>query len=372
MHCSKLVAMLLALCVIFTLAACENQAPPTSDELDDISVSTPSEEEKPKEPEIIYEVNPLTGEKNLLPEAKGKKPVAVVVNNIRMAQPVQAGLHMADVVFETEVEGGITRLLALFSDPTAVPAVGTIRSLRVPFAEIACGMDSILFYHGIDHTYALPLLPSLPMKSFTVDSKTYGYREKNGLPSEHTLYTTGEKIDKAIADRKFNYESTRGNWLNFSAEDKPLVPATYSVGTAKVSFSSTTETQFIYDAETGRYNRARKGEVYTDLTTGQKEQFTNVFVLKTSISNYPDGYHRKVDLSSGQGYYITAGGAEDILWRKGSASNNFVFTKADGTQLTVNPGNSYVCLINSSRPINFEPIITETAPEASQPESSAQ
>ena len=48
-------------------------------------------------------INPLTGEDGLDKETALQRPVAIMVNNISIAQPVQTGLNKADIVYETEV-----------------------------------------------------------------------------------------------------------------------------------------------------------------------------------------------------------------------------------------------------------------------------
>lgn len=346
----------LALALSFTLAACGGEDNPTidSDNSGSQPSSTPSSEPEKTEPEIVLVTNPLTGEQTLDPSAQNKKPVAVTVNNITTAQKVQTGLDKADVVFETEVEGGITRLLAFFADPTAVDKIGTVRSVRVPFLDIVNGMDGILFYHGIDNDYAKPHMKNISITSYELDSKTYGTRIKNGLASEHTLYTSGAQLDKAITNRKMNDKGTGEPWLSFSDSSDKKAPAETVAKTVSVPFSSSYVTQFLYDEESGRYARARKGTPHTDYYTGAKEMFTNIFILETTISNYPDGYHRKVDFSSGNGYYVSAGGVIPIKWAKGSSENNFKFTNTDGSALTVNQGNSYVCVMSKTRKATFE------------------
>ena len=72
----------------------------------------------------------------------------------------------------------------------------------------------------------------------------------------------------------------------------------------------------------------------------------NVFILFTTIRNYSDNYHRQVMLESGDGYYCVNGTYTAIKWNKGAAKNGFKFTKADGSELTVNPGNSWVSIVN--------------------------
>ncbi len=355
MNFKSITALFLALFLCLSLVACSGGDKPTIDPpSSENNSSTVSSEETPA-PEAPKYLNTLTGELSLSEEsATSKKPIAITINNVRTAQKVQTGLDLADVVFETEVEGGITRLLALFADPTNVPKLGTVRSLRVPFAEIACGMDAILFYHGIDYDYCAPHLKKLDIESYQIGSKSSAFREKNGLAYEHTLYTTGKMLDNTISSQKLNDKGSGKTWLNFSEKTDKIAPAETVAKTISVPFSSSYVTQFLYDEESGKYARARKGVAYTDAVSGEKELFTNIFVLETTISYYPDNKHRKVNLSSGSGYYASAGGVVPIKWEKGDSEDNFKFTLEDGSKLTVNQGNSYVCIMNKSRTPEFK------------------
>ncbi|MBO5852257.1 MAG: DUF3048 domain-containing protein [Clostridia bacterium] len=349
MRLKSLVALLLAVALIFTFVACGNSSEPA---VDNPSSDTISSSEPPPPPTYL---NTLTGEMSLLDkDATTKKPVAVTINNVRVAQQVQCGLDRADVVFETEVEGGITRLLALFADPSDLPKLGTIRSLRVVFADIAAGMDALLFYHGIDEDYCLPHLKTLGIFSHQLGYKTDSFREKNGLAYEHRLYTTGEMIDGVIESKKPKTEGSGKTWLNFSETSEKAAPSADSAINITVPFSGASTTQFIYDETEMKYARARKDVEYVDALSGNRELFTNLFILQTTITNYDDNYHKNVSLEGGNGYYASAGGIIPIKWSKGSSKSNFKFTLADGTPLTVNQGNSYVCIVSKSRKISYE------------------
>lgn len=347
----RLFPLILTVALICSFAACgAEETPSEPSSVPDSSVTS----SVPEEPEVPDNFNVLTGENNLSSEWAGKKPFAITVNNVRVAQDVQCGLHQADVVFETEVEGGITRLLAFFADPTKVGQVGTVRSLRVVFAEIATGMDAVLFYHGIDHTYCLPLLPSLNLTSHVIGASSDSFRANNGLASEHTLYSTGELLAKVMVNKNLAEGCSKKAWLNFSKDAEKVAPSSDVANKVTANFSSASSTQFIFDANENKYARARKGVEYKDYKTGERELFTNIFVLKTSISDYPDGYHRDISLTGGEGYYISAGAYIPIKWTKGSADNNFSFTNIDGSALTVNQGNSYVCIMGESKTVTFE------------------
>jgi hypothetical protein len=138
-------------------------------------------------------VNPLTGLENLESEEIAyRRPVAVMINNISVAQKVQTGLTQADIVYETEVEGGITRLMAVFQDITKVQQFGTVRSARYPYVDLAMGHNAIYVHHGQDNTYCAPHLKDT--QAFTIHENNAGARIKNGLATEHTLYGYGPKL----------------------------------------------------------------------------------------------------------------------------------------------------------------------------------
>lgn len=350
----KLISIVLSLILVLSLAACGADKTPSDNTVEDPSSSEESSSTVPEPPKVEYALNTLTGETNLAKEAEGTKPIAITVNNIRVAQAVQCGIHKADVVFETEVEGGITRLLALFADPTNVEKIGSVRSLRVVFVDLAAGMNALVVHHGIDPTYCVPYLASSNVVSHQIGSKVDGYREKNGLASEHTLFTSGKLLDGVLSAKGKDKGGNKTAWLNFRDTDEKVAASEQAASKLSVTFSGSVTTQFIYDAEAKRYARARKGVEYKDAASGERELFTNVFVLKTTITPYPNNVHKKVYLESGSGYYATAGTIVPIKWQKGASNNNFKFTLEDGTSLTVNQGNSYVCIAGNSQPFTFE------------------
>ena len=88
-----------------------------------------------------YGLNLLTGLKDVSTEKSTQRPVAITVNNVNLAQAVQAGINKADIVYETEVEGGITRLVALFQEPAKAEKIGSVRSARYAFVDLA--IDSL-------------------------------------------------------------------------------------------------------------------------------------------------------------------------------------------------------------------------------------
>lgn len=292
-------------------------------------------------------VNPLTGVRDLPKEKAGQKPAAVTINNIAVAQNVQCGVGDADLIIETEVEGGITRLLGFYQNPTAsIQRIGTVRSARVVFAELAAGFNSVLVHCGIDKKYCLPLITQQGIPRKEIWDGLYGKRYPNGLAVEHTFYTSGANLASLLQEQGHTQGGTTEPFFSFATETITPADGTADIVTAK--FNASRSTQFLYDAATATYQRAQNSIPYQDALSGEKETFRNVFVLKTSMSYYADGLHRNISLSGGSGYYISNGGYETITWSKGNLHAPLSFRNANGEELHINPGNSYICLINQS------------------------
>src|SRR5579863_8827675 len=77
-------------------------------------------------PPVLSGIDPLTGLPPTSPAAEKRPALAVKVDNVQGAWP-QAGLNQADIVYDLPVEGGLTRLLAIFHSAD-VPVIGPIRS----------------------------------------------------------------------------------------------------------------------------------------------------------------------------------------------------------------------------------------------------
>ena len=90
-----------------------------------------------------------TDVKNLkIVDANSKsRPYAVMINNISVARPLQSGLQDAYLMYEIIVEGGETRLMALFKGAD-VDKIGPVRSARHYFIDYAMENDAIYVHFG--------------------------------------------------------------------------------------------------------------------------------------------------------------------------------------------------------------------------------
>ncbi len=312
-------------------------------------------EEEPEE-EVIVFTNPLTGEATET-DLSDQRPYAVMLNTLKKALP-QSGNSEADILIEMTEEGGITRVMALYQDLSNVTTLGTIRSTREYFAELAMGFDALLVHAGGDSA-ALNELSSAGYATINMlkNSSLYwrdSYR-LNNVGTEHSMYTSAELLEGYTSSGAIRATHNEGYTSPFTfVEDG--TPDGASATDVTVSFSGYKSTQFVYDEVTGLYSvYFFSGEAYVDEVSDTQVTVTNVIILPTTQTTKEGSTtgRQRYDLSSGTGYYVCGGQYIEINWEKGDMYDALVLTNKDGTPLELGVGKSYICIVGNSRPITF-------------------
>lgn len=292
--------------------------------------------------------NLLTGTFTLRPEAVGKRPVAVMVNNIFDALP-QYGISEADLIFELPVEAGITRLMAVYGDYTQVPQVCSVRSCRYYFPILAAGYDAYYVHWGQDETIATEVLNSLEIDRMDGMADTYGlfYRDQNraaeGFAYEHTGAFNGPGLVPALMGSGVRTDlpvNKSGPFFDFA--DTAKAPQGSPCTAPQVNFSEAYYSGFAYNAQSDLYYKSHSGNDHRDQHTGKRLAFTNLFLLETEITQRDAVGRVDVDWQGGAGWYVSMGAACPIRWEKDDEYSNLVFYGENGARLRVNPGKSYI------------------------------
>ncbi|MBQ7131279.1 MAG: DUF3048 domain-containing protein [Oscillospiraceae bacterium] len=307
--------------------------------------------------------NPLTGQTDYNEDAIGKRPVAVMINNLKGALP-QYGIEQADILFEVLVEGGITRLMGVYADYTAVPDVCSVRSCRYYYPVIAMGFDAVYCHIGYEQTFAKAKLNSLGIDTIS-DSSVIPYstmfavdsERAQSYSSEHTKYLVGANIPQALED--YGYRTDLGDEYKgdyFVFEDEFFSPEGAEASNVNLKFSASYYSTFEYDESTKTYKKFHNGSEHIDGKSGNQLSYTNVIVLCTEVYPKPENtYLMEVEMvSSGTGYYISGGKAQEITWEKTSEEAQIDFFGPDGNPLTVNVGKCYIGVIDNNATITIE------------------
>ena len=344
------------LLTLLCLTGCGQKEEPASktEESEPIPVEEPAPEPEPiPEPVGPAGINPLTG-LPMEPEYEQNRPVAVMLNNLKKAQP-QLGVSMADIIYEVPAEGGITRMLGVYQTLDGVGNLGSIRSARPYYIELAMGHDA-LYVHagGSPEAYQ-------DLKSWKVDyidgvngsasQSAVFWRDperKKNKGYEHSLLASGETIQSFWDNSK--YPKTHQDDYSYpqTFTDDPLTGGT-AAEHIKLYYTSYKTGLFDYDAETGKYLVSQYQAPYVDGNTGEQVGVTNLLILETSISAISGDTAGRLKVRTtgeGEGTLYRGGQCIPIHWSRSNRDVPFSYTTSDGQPLALGRGNSYVCLIN--------------------------
>ncbi len=321
------------------------------------NITTTEPEESTTENTTDKNINPFTGRADLSDSAIGSRPIAVMIENSPDARP-QWGITTPDIVLEGVVEGGITRMMWIYADAEDIPdKIGPVRSARHDYVEIAKGLNAIFVHWGGSdengYTLAYPTIKNLSVNNIDGMSQgSYFFRDTTrNTSSEHRGCTSGDRIIKAISKLGYKTEQTKDNWVPYkvTAEGQQAVWGDTSVtGSCKeitVTFSNGYVHTFKYNAETKKYSNYLNNKVMTDGNNGKEMAVENVIVMYTPVSTLNTGKGHKewnMELSRGEGFYVSNGVGQKIYWSKDGKSGALKFTSVNGQALNVNSGQTWI------------------------------
>ena len=339
---SKLAKLLsLTLALIFILGAFSGCGGNNEEE----TTEAPKTTQAPKETVIR---NPLTGEEGYSKKLLKNRPVFMVVENHPEARP-QWGLTSSDIVWEMVAEGGITRMLLMYSDASRIPEkVGPIRSARHYFVDLAEGFDGIFVHFGYSP------MARTQIEEHDVDNvnglvDNYFYRDSSrDVATEHTSYTTGEAIRKAIADKEYRTEIEKDYKapFKFNSKTKTLSAPCSKI---KIAFSGDYTYTYNWDAEAKVYKATLGGEKFVD-SEGNQQSFENIVICYTDIASIENDSKGRVDFAftEGKGIYVSNGSYTDITWKKGESDDMLKLYNKVGDELSLNVGRTYIAIMDDS------------------------
>lgn len=349
------IAISVALCISM-LTGCGNAAPSsegmgqTSSEAESVLQDGIELEQTSKNAEYM----PLTGLVWKEGLSHNQRPVAVMMGNTESALP-QCGITSADVIYEMVTEGGITRLMAVYSDPAAIAKAGSVRSTRDQFVQFMLPINAIGVHIGssIYGTEMLRQYQYATVNGIYLGTLAFSFDEnRNQTKSNvHCWFTDANGIAQGVAQAGIDGNGGTVNQLfSFLKPDEtPRVPPKIDAQNISYRFSGVTDASFTYDAETGSYLKSQYGGVpQMDEATGIQYGADNVFLLAAPVTLKPDGSCTEFDFTKGEGWYFSRGGGEKIKWQKGNPTDMLKLYSEDGQELSVNCGTSYVAFVDAA------------------------
>ena len=291
----------------------------------------------------------------IIDENSNTRPIAVMINNHPRAVPNHAGLQDAYLLYEIIVEGGYTRIMALYKDKTT-ERIGSVRSSRHYFLDYAMENDAIYVHFGWSpkaqtdiSSYAINNINGLYDNAFWRDTSL-------NVAYEHTAFTSMEKINQIINKKGYRNDTNEKTLLNYDVYNIDIsnLEGAISANNVVIPYSYIHTTKYEYDANNKVYKRYMNDKAHTDAVT--EEQYTTKNIIIQKVYNFSmDSYGRQDmnNVGTGEGYFITNGYAVPITWSKNSRKEKTIYKYLDGAELKVNDGNTYIQIQPSSQNPTF-------------------
>lgn len=291
------------------------------------------------------------------------RPIAIVLSNDPDALP-QHSLSQADFIVEVEVEAGITRLLAIYSDVTTVEGkIGPIRSARSFFNSISLSFNAPIIHCGgskwgingyMDDTNKIDNWAHINEQT----NSAYFYRdpERSNYLSWLNLFTDADKLKAGLTDHGYLPDGQTVTDYGFQfAENVVLNGATAKQLT--IHFKGNKTTSLTYNADTQTYSARQYGQDHIDGNTGKPLAYNNVICIYTEQTGIFDGEYTRSFyklVGEGTGHFACNGQIVPIKWSREEANKPFSFTLEDGTPITLNVGKTYFGIASNTVSVDYE------------------
>ncbi|MBQ6806665.1 MAG: DUF3048 domain-containing protein [Lachnospiraceae bacterium] len=291
-------------------------------------------------------------------EVNNTRPITVMIPNTKTA--AQYGISNADVLYECNVEGSITRLMALFQDWNGYDRIGNVRSCRDYYVYWSFEWDAFYIHYGgpfyIDEVINRPDTEDID----GLDSSNFWRADDTGNSTDNAYVDTEgilADIDRLGYDLEYRDGYADDQHYLFAPTNEPNTLEQYSdaITANKIDMSPTypvTNCYFVYNEETGLYERFQhlSGEAdgpHVDETNGQQLAFKNILIQNTYYEvRDQKGYlaFQCID-STRDGWFFTNGKGIHVTWEKTSDYGATRYFDDNGNEIQLNTGKTMVCIV---------------------------
>lgn len=284
-----------------------------------------------------------------------ERPIAVMIDNHSDAWP-QAGLNQTYLVYEIIVEGGETRLMALFKGAN-LDKIGPIRSSRHYFLDYAMENDAIYTHFGWSPQAQKDIsrFKINNINGITESEKTFWrVRDKS---SPHNAVSSTEELLNVAKAKGYKTTSTKESVLNYVVDEVNLEEG-QEAKKVTIPFSTLQKVRYEYDEENKVYKRYARNKAQTDWDTGDAVTTKNIII--TFCNNYTlndsenKGRQGLNNTGTFNGYYITNGKAIKIKCIKEARNLQTKYQDLQGNEINVNDGNTWISICPTNANVQIE------------------
>lgn len=314
----------------------------------------------------------------------GRRPLVVMIENHLDSRPT-SGLGSADIVYEANAEGGITRTMGVFycgiADALDSTEFAPVRSARIYFVKLVPEYNALYNHVGgagicsdstvNDKAKALCYIQRNSIKDLDQfglagDFKTC-HRVTNRLDHEvayeHTMACFSNELYKVAEKQSWTNVDAKGvawdkNFVAWKFKDDATAPG----NTTQIDLTFSTDrpdydVSWKYDSASNSYLRFNGGKPALDLNTGDQLSAKNVVVESVKeqgpLDEHLHMYYEVV--GAGKAYMFKDGKVTVGAWSKKSDTTRTKFASDDGKEYQFNRGQTWIELITSARTPIYTP-----------------
>jgi len=275
---------------------------------------------------------------------RGEPPVraalGVKIDNTDRGRP-PTGLRQADVVFEEVVEGGLTRLLAVYHSED-LDEVGPVRSARSTDLAVLAELGRPLFaWSGANPTFRAAVEAA--------DLADVGF---SAVPAAYWRDGDRRAPYNLLADPAGLWAAVEAGTpppmlFTYRAEGDPLDGPGVRPAAGFRASTFATSIEWAWNGQTRLWERVQNGTPHVD-SAGDRIAVPNVVVRTTPYrdSGVRDSTGAVVPeaaaVGEGDAWLLSDGGAQPARWSKTSEEGPTVYTTTDGRPLELTPGQTWV------------------------------
>ncbi len=288
----------------------------------------------------VYVNAPLTG----MPFEEGTRPslngpsVACKIDNVH-TETLKANINRTDMVYVEMVEGGLTRLVAVWhSDlPTAV---GPVRSIRPMDPDIISPLGGIVCYSGGQLKFVTLMRNTNVYNATETSEQTHGtFTRAKDREAPKNVIVDAAKL--AAAHPELTPPAAQFEFTAIT-EQASAVAAGTPVANFSIYYPSALS-KWIYNSS--NFSRVQDGIEHKDSESGLQTTATNVVVLNVQIDRQYGNVPKTTLVGSGTGWVFSKGKQVAVKWSKASQTAPIVLTDADGAPIKLIRGNTWVELL---------------------------
>ena len=294
---------------------------------------------------VVSKILPDRAVTNVLSGREGANgPVLVVkIDDTTQAHP-QIGLEDADIVYIEQVEGGLTRLAAVFS--SVIPQrIGPVRSARISDIEIMSQFGRVAFAYSGAQRKLLPVIASANLQDLGAQrqSPTIFTTDPNRIPP-YAMVLRADLLMQKVKDDGYQVDSAKSVGFKFG----PLQEGGTETIKAVMHWPAATYLA-TWSVEENRWMLSHNNSVNL-ADSGVVLGPTTLVIQMVSIT--PSEYKDKVGgvtpfsqtVGTGKAYVLRDGQRFVTTWSRASAEDGTTFSFADGTVMNFDPGQIWIAL----------------------------